>query len=250
MRTTSALTAYIMCGTPRTGSTLLCSLLRATGVAGRPESYFREPDEQLWARHWSLPTLGEGVLEYRELVRAAVKAGSTDNGVFGARVMWGTMDHLVARLAAGRSERALSDLDLVLAELGPTRFVHLRREDTVAQAVSWVRAEASGYWQQGDTPQPGWQPGFDAAAIRDTVATIREHDAAWCAWFARHAIRPHVVRYEDLVQDMAGVTRTVLDFLGLELLPGTTLRPREQRHGDAVNDDWIAAYRSLTAGGG
>jgi hypothetical protein len=36
--------SYLLCGTPRTRSTLLCGLLTSTGVAGCPESYFRQPD--------------------------------------------------------------------------------------------------------------------------------------------------------------------------------------------------------------
>ena len=43
--------SYLICTTPRTGSTLLCGLMASTTVAGRPESYFREPDEQLWAHN-------------------------------------------------------------------------------------------------------------------------------------------------------------------------------------------------------
>jgi trehalose 2-sulfotransferase len=41
--------SYFVCGTPRTGSSLLLGLLESTGVAGRPQAYFREPDEPLWA---------------------------------------------------------------------------------------------------------------------------------------------------------------------------------------------------------
>jgi hypothetical protein len=37
--------SYLICGTPRTGSTLLCGLLTATGVAGRPEDGDRISDE-------------------------------------------------------------------------------------------------------------------------------------------------------------------------------------------------------------
>jgi len=48
--------SYVLCGTPRTGSTLLCGLLRSTGVLGRPESYFREPDEVAWAARFGLAT--------------------------------------------------------------------------------------------------------------------------------------------------------------------------------------------------
>ena len=32
--------AYLVCATPRSGSTLLCEALKGTGVAGRPEEYF------------------------------------------------------------------------------------------------------------------------------------------------------------------------------------------------------------------
>src|SRR5919197_6386428 len=31
---------YLVCATPRSGSTLLCQLLERTGVAGRPDEYF------------------------------------------------------------------------------------------------------------------------------------------------------------------------------------------------------------------
>ncbi len=34
-------TSYLICSTPRTGSSLLCDALTATGVAGRPEEYFQ-----------------------------------------------------------------------------------------------------------------------------------------------------------------------------------------------------------------
>jgi LPS sulfotransferase NodH len=49
-----SLRCYLLCGTPRTGSTLLCNLLASTGVAGRPESYFREPDEPMWAKRFGV----------------------------------------------------------------------------------------------------------------------------------------------------------------------------------------------------
>ena len=32
--------SYIVCATPRSGSTLVCHALEETGVAGRPEEYF------------------------------------------------------------------------------------------------------------------------------------------------------------------------------------------------------------------
>ena len=41
--------AYLVCATPRSGSTLLCEMLRDTGLAGRPLEHFEI------LRHSSLP---------------------------------------------------------------------------------------------------------------------------------------------------------------------------------------------------
>ncbi|HEX6473857.1 MAG TPA: Stf0 family sulfotransferase, partial [Candidatus Limnocylindria bacterium] len=68
--------SYLLCGTPRTGSTLLCGLLTSTGVAGRPESYFRQPDEHARARRLGVPVAGDGSFDYRRFVRAVRVAGS------------------------------------------------------------------------------------------------------------------------------------------------------------------------------
>jgi hypothetical protein len=54
---TSPFASYVLCGTPRSGSTLLCEMLAATGVAGRPNSYFRQEDVEAWADAWGVPHL-------------------------------------------------------------------------------------------------------------------------------------------------------------------------------------------------
>jgi trehalose 2-sulfotransferase len=90
--------SYVLCGTPRTGSTLLCSLLCSTGVLGRPESYFREPDEVAWATRFVLATEGGRVRDYRAFVNSALSAGTSESGVFGARIMWGSLDRMMESL--------------------------------------------------------------------------------------------------------------------------------------------------------
>lgn len=90
--------SYFVCGTPRTGSSLLVGLLGSTGVAGHPQAYFREPDEPLWADRWQLPRTPDGTFDYADYVRAALAAGRTANGVFGAKLMWGTLDEVLAKL--------------------------------------------------------------------------------------------------------------------------------------------------------
>ncbi|MEO1275711.1 MAG: Stf0 family sulfotransferase [Pseudomonadota bacterium] len=46
--------SYVICTAPRSGSTLLCHLLRATGVAGWPGSHFHRPSLTGWLDAYGL----------------------------------------------------------------------------------------------------------------------------------------------------------------------------------------------------
>jgi trehalose 2-sulfotransferase len=235
--------SYLVCGTPRTGSTLLCGLLASTGVAGRPESYFREPDEHAWARRLGVPVAGDGSFDYRLFVRAARAAGSTPNGVFAARVMWGTLHRVVDGL--GAAPRPRGDLEVLVDAFGQLRLVQLRRDDVVGQAVSWARAEQTGYWQDGDRSSA--EPRFDLGQIDELVRTIRAHNAAWSTWFAQHGVEPHVVTYEDVIADPRQAALGVLDQLGSGLPSDWRPAPRQRRQADEVNAAWVRRYHAAHA---
>jgi trehalose 2-sulfotransferase len=231
--------SYVLCGTPRTGSTLLCSLLCSTGVLGRPESYFREPDEAAWAARFGLATEGGRVRDYHAFVDAARSAGTSNNGVFGARIMWGSLGRVMEGLGWVPGKPDL----LVLEEaLGPLTFVHLRREDVAAQAVSWCRAEQTEYWQQGDVVAR--EPHRDIAKMRLLMETIRKHNAAWQAWFDAQGVEPHTVTYEQLVGDRRRVIQGIAAKLSVEL-PGDW-RPRSphRKQADGLNRAWADALRA------
>ena len=233
--------SYLLCGTPRTGSTLLCGLLASTGVAGRPESYFRVPDERAWAARFGVPVAGDGSFDYRAFVRAAVRAGRTANGVAAARVMWGTMSRIVAGLGAAPGRR---DLDVLTGTYGPLRLVHVRRDDVVGQAVSWARAEQTGYWQDGDRPAARPRFDLDLDQIDALVRAIGAHDAAWTGWFARQEVEPHVVAYEDVVADPGRAVRGILDHLGIAPPPDWRPAPRQRRQADDLNAEWVRRYHA------
>jgi LPS sulfotransferase NodH len=237
-------TAYLVCGTPRTGSSLLCSLLSSTGIAGHPESYFRKPDERTWADRWEIPRRTDGSFDYQDYIRAAIAAGSTANGVFGGRVMWGTMDGIVENVRTLHPNLAGRDLDLLTATFGLLRFVHLWRSNTLAQAVSWARAEQTTYWHGGDVTTS--EPHFGLAQIGDLTETIDEHNTAWRDWFSASGVEPHQVIYEEMITDKVGVAGGVLSFLGLDPSAGRPIASGHQRQADELNADWIARYRAAT----
>jgi LPS sulfotransferase NodH len=243
---------YFICATPRTGSSLLLGLLEATGVAGHPQAYFREPDEPLWADRWRIPRTAQGAFDYADYLHAALAVGRTPNGVFGAKLMWGTLDELVDKVGQIHPHLTGNDAALLDKAFGRTRFVYLHREDVLAQAVSWLRAEQTNAWyvggngEIGDNSGEGREPHFDADKIGHFVEVITEHNAAWQAWFSSLAVQPHVVRYEELAEDMVGATHRILDFVGVALPEDRAVVPRHQRQADALNNQWIERYRATS----
>jgi LPS sulfotransferase NodH len=239
--------SYLICATPRTGSSLLCGLLESTGVAGHPESYFRQPDEQEWTGRWGIASPLTGEFRYDDYVHAALAAGRTENGVFAGRIMWGTLEELLSKLATVYPDLAGRDAELLQRAFGHTRYIYLRRADVVAQAVSWLRAEQTSVWFETIKTvrgAPEREPHFDFDQIHGLTRLIGEHNAAWQDWFASAGIRPYPVLYEELASQPAVVVRGILNFLGVELPSCGEIQVRHRRLADGLNTQWIDRYRA------
>jgi LPS sulfotransferase NodH len=238
------LDSYLICATPRSGSTLLCGLLDSSGVAGHPASYFNRKSVNDYADEWRIARPRGGRID-EAFVRAALAAGRTSNGVFGGRIMAETLPELISGLAAAAPGPAATDVDLLTGQFGRLRFVHLRRCDVVAQAVSWAKSVQTHFWHPGEAVLPGGRdPHYDEELIGRLVATIERAEADWAAWFASHGIAPCEVTYEDLAADPLGTARKVLDYLGLNVPPDRQLVISHHRQADRLNADWISRFKS------
>jgi LPS sulfotransferase NodH len=238
------LDSYLLCATPRSGSTLLCGLLDSSGVAGHPASYFNRRSLDDYADRWGVARPRDGRID-DVFVRAALAAGRTSNGVFGGRVMAETLPELTGDLTAATPVPAPTELELLSARFGRLRFVHLRRCDVVAQAVSWARALQTHFWHPGEAVEPGGRaPRYDEELIGRLVATIERSEAAWTAWFAAQRVVPCEVTYEELAADPLRTARRVLDDLGLTVPPDRHLVVGHRRQADDLNADWIARFIS------
>ena len=74
--------SYVICTSPRSGSTLLCNLLRATGVAGNPGSHFHDPSVSAWMGYYGL-TLDASMSErsvLQTVFEAAIAEGQSRHG--------------------------------------------------------------------------------------------------------------------------------------------------------------------------
>lgn len=152
---------------------------------------------------------------------------------------------LLADLAAEACQPPVRDLELLRHSFGRLRFVHLRRMDVVAQAVSWAKAQQTHYWHPGESVEPGAEVAhYDEELIERLVAAIERFEVDWNAWFARQHIMPFEVTYEHLAADPVTCARQVLNFLDLELPADHQLVVGHRRQADRVNAEWIARYKA------
>jgi LPS sulfotransferase NodH len=252
--------AYLVVATPRSGSTLLCETLRATGVAGVPLEHFevfRHSTQPRQPREYFEGVEDPEILDllspldprrrdpeppaaWWARIRAA---GATPNGVWGGKLMWGHVGDLLARAHELDGVPSSPDLDATLsALLGPdARLVFVTRPDKVAQAVSLWRAVQTQTWRAG-RGTPADQARYSFGGIDHLVAQLEDHDAAWRTWFAATGRVPYEVSYDALAADPAGVVGDVLRFVGL---PGDDVpAPATERQGDARSREWAERYRA------
>jgi LPS sulfotransferase NodH len=232
---------YFVCSNPRSGTSLLCDALKATGLAGRPEEYFWRGDVPFWTERW-------GVSSEEDYLAAMLREGTTPNGVFGAKVMQTYfLDDVVAPVRRiGKSSDPVSAL---LERTFPNlHYIALRRRDHLAQAISWVRASQTNVWtRRTDAPlASGVKPHFDVTAIDNLVGLIERGEVAWQQYFDEAGITPLEIVYEDLIRCYEETIRHVLDFLGVPIPESFSLpTPSIIKQADDLSAEWIERYRQI-----
>ena len=245
--------SYIICTSPRSGSTLLCGLLAATGVAGRPGSHFHEPSLDGWFDAYGLA--GRAFRTQPEALRAVFDAvrerGTGGTGLFGLRMQQGSFAFFLEQLAVLHPDRP-SDAARIKAEFGPTLFVHLTRPDKLDQAISRVRAEQTGLWHRNadgtelERLSPPAEPHYDPGAIARHRDDLAAHDAAWTTWFEDENIDPLRIRYDDLAGDPRGTLARVLSALGLDPEAAGAIQPPTAKLADTVSREWRRRFEAET----
>jgi trehalose 2-sulfotransferase len=278
--------SYLVCATPRSGSTLVCQALTQTGVAGRPEEYFealrhsgrpRRPEEYFSGSadtsildHLTERGIGEDPPQrspmwsrtaYDRYLAWAMDAGTTPNGVFGAKLMWGYLGDFTSLLRNIPEYRGLPLAELLPAAFPDLTYVRVVRANKVRQAVSLWKAVQTLAWsesQNGSDDQAAPyksflqenRPGllFHYRAIEHLLNQVLAQEAFWDTFFEHIRVKPILVLYENFASDYATSTDHLLERLGLELPPGALLEPPLRQQSDSVNDDWVKRFSELKLG--
>jgi LPS sulfotransferase NodH len=256
--------AYIVCATPRSGSTLLCELLLASGVAGRPTEHveaLRAAGRPLEPREYFAGVADPAVLDLlppstpaqphhvpiRERLAAVIRHATTPNGVFGTKLMWGYMADLQGRLAELPELAPLGDAERLAAVLGDLRWVHVHREDHVAQAVSMWRAVQTRAWRAED--DDACAPRYSFAGIDHLVRRLEEDERAWRGWFAAEGVEPLSLGYSEIAADPPAALRRTLRHVGVAEVAGAPPpEPPLRRQAGAQSREWAERYAADRAG--
>jgi LPS sulfotransferase NodH len=260
--------SYLVCATQRSGSTLLCELLRATDVAGvpdeyferlretglarQPRQYFEDPSVQDIAERLTptVPGHPEQPGEFESWFPYVLQRGTTLNGVFGAKMMWNYLDEFKLRMAELQGLGNLSFNERLDAVFPRLKIIFMRRRDKVAQAVSLWKAIQTQQWRtesESDSEQveaeeaPGVE--YDYRAIEYLLNELHRWDARWEEWFHATGREPIRVFYDEFTVSRAATIGRVLDALGIDPPAPEGEKPM-RRQADDRSRDWVARFRA------
>lgn len=215
---------YAILSSPRSGSTLLGRMLRATGAAGDPLEYLNP--RLLKAER---QRTGDETLDLNGLLRIMGKRRTSPNGVFGIKI------HYSQLLAAFRTRQPN---DQVVAFLRANqRLIWIRRRDRLGQGISQAIAIKTQRWSSeeagSDKPAPTVIHPLQCLAALQTVAA---EDAGWEPLLKLSGLPFLEVWYEDLVADYENQSRRVLRYLDLDSEVTDIPPPPIERQAGALND--------------
>jgi LPS sulfotransferase NodH len=208
---------YLICTTPRSGSTYLAELLASTGVLGVPREYFNP------LGRWGRPDK-ERPGDPHPLIERVLTKGATPNGTYAVK---SHADHFAAVAAVIDPMRVLPNLEIV----------RIRRQDMLAQAISWMRAQQTGQFR-ADSRAKG-VPHYDPSAIRRFIAELSEQAAFWDRLLAARGRVPLEIEYERLLQDPQREVDRVARIMGVRSpVPIAPARVRVTVQRDELSAAW------------
>lgn len=267
-------TSYLVCGTPRSGSSLLCEALTQTGIAGKPEEYFQPANEIIWKERWGTST-------YAEYLARTIDHCTTPNGVFGVKMMWGYCDHFLRAVShiPDHTRRKMPIHTRLQAIFPNLHYIWIKRRDTLRQAISQAKALQTNQWvvrtdhagivgaglapalesplaagivgaglAPALNPPTAQRPAFSFLQIDFLVREIELHNAAWQRYFTQNGIQPLVIVYEDFVAHYEETLRETLQHLalpGADRLPISPVSTKKQA--DAQSEQWVQRYLRCTS---
>lgn len=252
----------IICATQRSGSTLLCKELEASGVLGRPKEFYLKAD-----------TLSSKA-EANDFIAMMTLAGSTENGVFAVKIMqdqWPLVEKVHREfnsgLGFGLSKSLFNKAKFEPEAKGLYSFykdalwVYLQRQDIIAQAISREMARQTNICHvvQAGSSKAGLgvkqghcldsnelanynlQTSYSFEKISEHIHAVKQEEILWKDFFAAYKISPHLLSYERIV-----IAKSYLVELAEKLnirLPNKPVNSSLLKLANEVNEEWAQLFK-------
>ncbi|MFK7742872.1 MAG: Stf0 family sulfotransferase [Planctomycetota bacterium] len=245
--------SFLICATPRSGSTLLCELLAQTGVAGKPNELLL-----LWEEHKDK----EDPVFWRLCAQATLARGRSDNGVSGIKVMANSFRHGMQWLRRAPEVRELSDWQVAVRAFENPSAIRIQRRDRVRQAVSLFIANQTKVYhvaeqghernellgrslQRGSAAEQAGQRelSFHFDGIDSILRSLEAHERYWDETLANCEQPVLELIYEDFVQNQQRDIERILDHLGIAWPEGLRLESHMRKMSNERNERFVAEYR-------
>ena len=239
---------------PRSGSSLLCEALDSTGLAGHPDEWFLPRRIIRWGLRHGVPTASPRIIP--ALIRYQLNGRSPQSENFLSSIAARQMPRYYSKLtdievtANGvfgiqlhRGQYILANdfwgVDVVNPKV-PTTWVHLRRRDRLAQAVSWAKAIQDDRWNISMESRD--VPVYNGEAIAARLRLAVQMDQEWFDHFETEAITPLRFEYEDYRSDLRPALTAILSALGEEVSSLEVPELVRQKQADATSEEWIERF--------
>ncbi|MEL6550914.1 MAG: Stf0 family sulfotransferase [Pseudomonadota bacterium] len=212
---------YVMAFVNRSGSNLLGEYLRKTDrFRGFRESLNHQVVLEMSARG--------GYESFPDYMRHLSRDAAGRNRPLGVKASW---------------EQLMMLMRWRIHKMYPAvRVLHIRRKDTVGQAVSHAIAKQTGQWTSNTAATSKRAPIFNADQI-DSFAEA----AVFSDWAISHVctifdLHRHMVCYEDMVSDPRQVMAQIGDFAGVDFSEWTPPRTALSKQRGVLNEEFRSRY--------
>jgi LPS sulfotransferase NodH len=238
-------TTYIICATPRSGSSVLCEGLKNTFLAGRPEEYFNTESERIWRAKWKIDSSDS-------YFRWLIDHGTSPNGVFGVKIMWEQMGYCIRflRQLPQYQNPELSPSDFISTAFGNLFYIWITRRDKIRQAISTdIAIQTGNYaWTSIHEANPHIKPTFNYNRINFLYHRILAAEDGWHQYFNDAGVTPFKVVYEDFIATYEGTVGAILDYLEITVPANHIFASRKlKKMSDATNEDWVRRFNEMKA---
>lgn len=191
--------SYMVCTTPRSGSSLLCLTLMEAGRMGVPAEYLDKTNKQNLRYSWN-------VLDGKSYIRELIARRTSASGVFGMKLHWHNLVNFyndnIWSIHSSKSDNVFTSLDNMLGHyLGEVKYIFLTRNDKAGQAVSYWLATQTGQWRRykGEDLPPVEHIEYDYNGIERMFTNLLEQENKWKIFFESNNIDPLMVEYEYMI---------------------------------------------------